>query len=161
MLIEEIISPATFVKEWTFIRLWNIWLLLLVKISSKFSTIITRLLWDSGIPTSMSRGLQLLTECLGQALVFMWNTRPRERFISIFQGISWGWGGLSGRILRFSWYFLHSEDPESYATCQLVEQLVYTSLLLTTKLRFTCGETKICSTIKMSQNIMKMIVGQP
>ena len=113
--------------------------------------------WSNNLACSICQGV----ECLGQTLVFMWNTRLGERFISIFQGISWGWGRLSGRILGFSWYFLYSEDPESYATWQLVKQLVYTSLLLITTLRFTCGETKICSTIKMSQNIMKMIVGQP
>ena len=38
-------------------------------------------------------------------------------------------------------------------------QLVYTSLLIIT-LRFTCGEMKICSTIKMSQNIMNMIAAR-
>ena len=31
-------------------------------------------------------------------------------------------------------------------------------LLLIITLRFTCGERKICSTIKKSQNIMNMIV---
>ena len=41
---------------------------------------------------------------------------------------------------------------------QLVNSLVYTSLLLIITLRFTCGESKICSTIKKSQNIMNMIV---
>ena len=41
---------------------------------------------------------------------------------------------------------------------QFVRQLIYTSFfLLIIKLRFTCGETKICSTIKRSQNIMNMI----
>ena len=37
-------------------------------------------------------------------------------------------------------------------------QLLYTSLLLITILYFTCGERKIYSTIKHSQNIMNMIV---
>ena len=31
-------------------------------------------------------------------------------------------------------------------------------LLLIVRLRFTCGESKICSTIKKSQNIMRMVV---
>ena len=41
---------------------------------------------------------------------------------------------------------------------QLVMQLVYASLLLIITLRFTCGERKIFSTIKKSQNILNMIV---
>ena len=45
-----------------------------------------------------------------------------------------------------------------YVVGQLMRQLVYTSLLLIITLRFTCGERKIFSTIKKSQNIMKMIV---
>ena len=40
-----------------------------------------------------------------------------------------------------------------------MRQLVYTSLLLTITLRFTCGERKNCSTNKKSQNIKDMIVG--
>ena len=40
----------------------------------------------------------------------------------------------------------------------LVRQLVYTSLLLITTFRFTCGERNIRSTIKKSQNIMNMVV---
>ena len=40
---------------------------------------------------------------------------------------------------------------------QLKKQLVYTSLLVIMKLRFICGETKICSTIKRSY-IMNMTV---
>ena len=42
---------------------------------------------------------------------------------------------------------------------QLVMQLVYTGSLLIITLRFTCGERKIHSTIKKSQNIMSMIIG--
>ena len=38
--------------------------------------------------------------------------------------------------------------------------VVYISLLLIITLPFTCGERKICSTIKKSQNIMHMIVDQ-
>ena len=38
-------------------------------------------------------------------------------------------------------------------------QIVYASLLLIITLCFICGEGKICSTIKKSQNIMNMIVG--
>ena len=45
-----------------------------------------------------------------------------------------------------------------YVVGQLMRQLVYTSLLLIITLRFTCGERKIFSTIRKSQNIMKMIV---
>ena len=37
-------------------------------------------------------------------------------------------------------------------------QLVYTSLIPIITFRFTCGERKICSTIKKSQNIMDIIV---
>ena len=40
-----------------------------------------------------------------------------------------------------------------------MRQFVYTSLLLITTLRFTCGEPKICSIIKKSQTIMNMIIG--
>ena len=40
-----------------------------------------------------------------------------------------------------------------------MKQLVYASLLLIITLRFSCGERKICSTIKKSQNIMNEIVG--
>ena len=40
----------------------------------------------------------------------------------------------------------------------VVSQLVYTSLLLINRLYFTCGESKIYSTIKKSQNMMNMIV---
>ena len=40
-------------------------------------------------------------------------------------------------------------------------QYVYTSSLLIIKLRFTCGERKICSNIKKSQNIMNMIAVSP
>ena len=43
---------------------------------------------------------------------------------------------------------------------QLVRQLIYTSLLQIITFRFTCGERKICSTIKKSQNIMNLIVVQ-
>ena len=39
-----------------------------------------------------------------------------------------------------------------------MRQLVYTNLLQIITFRFTCGERKIRSTIKKSQNIMKMIV---
>ena len=52
-------------------------------------------------------------------------------------------------LFRIPWCFL----------LQIVKQLIYTSLLLIIVLRFTCGEKKNCSTIKMSQNIMNMIVG--
>ena len=38
-------------------------------------------------------------------------------------------------------------------------QLVYTSLLLTVTLCFTCGERKVCSTIKKSENIKDMVLG--
>ena len=38
-----------------------------------------------------------------------------------------------------------------------MRQLVYTTLLLIITLLFTCDEMKICSDIKMSQNIMNMI----
>ena len=41
---------------------------------------------------------------------------------------------------------------------RFVRQQVYDSLLLIIMLRFICGEREICSTIKMSQNIMNMIV---
>ena len=40
-----------------------------------------------------------------------------------------------------------------------MRQLVYACLLLIIILRFTCGERKICSTIKKPQNIMNMILG--
>ena len=40
---------------------------------------------------------------------------------------------------------------------KLVKQFVYTNLLLIIMLCFTCGEMKICLTIKKSQNIMTMI----
>ena len=43
---------------------------------------------------------------------------------------------------------------------QLVRQLIYTSLLQIITFHFTCGERKICSTIKKSQNIMNLIVVQ-
>ena len=42
-----------------------------------------------------------------------------------------------------------------------MRQLVYTSLLLTIMLRFTCGEREVCSTIKNTQNIMNMIADAP
>ena len=38
-------------------------------------------------------------------------------------------------------------------------QLVYTNLLLTNTLHFTCSERKIQSTINMSQYITNMIIG--
>ena len=41
--------------------------------------------------------------------------------------------------------------------CKFVRQLLYTTLLLIISLRFTCGERKISSIIKKSQNIMNMI----
>ena len=41
-----------------------------------------------------------------------------------------------------------------------MEQLAYTSLLQITMLRFTCGERKICSTMKNSQNFMNMTVDE-
>ena len=41
---------------------------------------------------------------------------------------------------------------------QLLRELIYTSLLEIITLRFACGEKKIASTIKKSQNIMNMIV---
>ena len=41
MLIEEILSPIAFVTKWTSTGLKNVWLLLLVNISSKISTIPT------------------------------------------------------------------------------------------------------------------------
>ena len=41
-----------------------------------------------------------------------------------------------------------------------MKQLVYTSLLQITMLRFTCGEKKICLTMKNSQNIMNMTVDE-
>ena len=40
-----------------------------------------------------------------------------------------------------------------------MRQLVYTSLFLRIALCFACSESKICSTIKNSQNIMNMNVG--
>ena len=39
-----------------------------------------------------------------------------------------------------------------------MKQLVYNNLLLIITLRFTCGERKICSAIKKSQNVINMIV---
>ena len=41
---------------------------------------------------------------------------------------------------------------------QLVEQLIYTSLLLIIILHFTYGEREVCSTIRKAQNIVNMIV---
>ena len=40
-----------------------------------------------------------------------------------------------------------------------MRQLVYTGSILSIMLLFTCGERKICSTIKKSQNIMNTTVG--
>ena len=39
-----------------------------------------------------------------------------------------------------------------------MRQILYTSLLLKITLRFTCDVRKICSKIKKSQNIIKIIV---
>ena len=41
-----------------------------------------------------------------------------------------------------------------------MRQHVYTSLLLTIMLRFTCGQRNICSTIKKSENIMNVTVAE-
>ena len=66
---------------------------------------------------------------------------------------------LSSWIKRGSFFCEEiSLNPTSYVVRGLVRQLVYTSLLLIIKLRFTCSERKICSTIKKSQNIMNMVV---
>ena len=48
--------------------------------------------------------------------------------------------------------------PLVLSTSETHEPTGYTSLLIITSLRFTCGEREICSTIKKSQNIMNMTV---
>ena len=45
-----------------------------------------------------------------------------------------------------------------FSVLQLRKELVYTSFIIITTLRFTCGERKICATIKKSENVMNMIV---
>ena len=64
-------------------------------------------------------------------------------------------------IWIFEIFLIFSEFPKifpknflkSYVIRQLVRKFVYTILLLIITLRFTCGENKICSTIKKSKNI--------
>ena len=41
-----------------------------------------------------------------------------------------------------------------------MRHFAYARLLLIITLRFTCGKRKICSVIKISQNIIKMMVDQ-
>ena len=87
-------------------------------------------------------------------------TTGKAQFLEIFTStdrifISGGGLGtiqLCYEILRFSRYFL------SLKSCQLVKQIINTSLLLIITFSFTCDERKIGSTIEKSQNIMHMIV---
>ena len=84
--------------------------------------------------------------------------------ISLFQAISNSAGkifisGRGGRgterwavSLEIFLIFLNFKDPQT-SVRQLVRQLLYISLLLIITLCFTCGERKICSTIKNFQNI--------
>ena len=72
-----------------------------------------------------------------------------------FQGEGWAqavilWG--LGIFLVFPSFLSRTSFGNSWSN-----SLVYTSLLPVIMLRFTCGERKICSTIKKSQNI-NMIV---
>ena len=74
--------------------------------------------------------------------------------------VGW-WTGCWAMILLKLEIFLIcliSVDLKSYVFRQLVKGIYYTSLLLIITLRFACGEKKILSTIKKSQNIMNMIV---
>ena len=51
-------------------------------------------------------------------------------------------------------------ELKCYVVWRHVRQLIYTSLLPIITLPFACGESKICSIIKKSQNIIKIVVAK-
>ena len=65
-----------------------------------------------------------------------------------------------GRFLLVLTKFHFGRRTEPYYII-LWMQLVYTSLIVIIPLHFSCGERKICPTIKQSKDIMNTIVGQP
>ena len=123
---------------------------------------------NNGIVVLLKVQLQSFAKYLRRTVALMWNSR--RFFQEIFSGTNKifisGVGPsirqLFYEIVRFSWYFLTSRDLKSQVVWQLVRQLVrqlvYTRLLLIITRCFTCGKSKICPTIKKSQNIMNMIV---
>ena len=98
-------------------------------------------------------------------LVFMWNSALREKFNFCFlRDIYQYWHFHFGRraehqaiILWNFETFLRSFIINRSPCSEAAQIYQFLSLLIT--LRFTCGERKICSNIKKSQNIMNMIVG--
>ena len=80
---------------------------------------------------------------LSQALVFMWNSCSLREWFNFC----------------FARDFYYCRQIFHFGIVSLkLRQLAYTSLLLIITLRFICGERKISSIIKKSQNIMNMIV---
>ena len=95
-------------------------------------------------------------------LVFMWNSALREKFNFCFlRDFYQYWHFHFGRRTEHQAIILWNFDiflrsfvinrSPSHETAQIY-QFIF-------KLRFTCGERKICSNMKKSQNIMNMIVG--
>ena len=72
---------------------------------------------------------------LSHQKVFLWNIALREKF-------------------NFCFLLVKAKTVQ-----QLVRQLVHTSLLLMIMLHFSFGERKICSSIKKTQNIINIILG--
>ena len=85
----------------------------------------------------------------------------REIFVSTDKILISGGGTEHQAIIlwRFEIFLIFSNFLRSLVLSQSAsrEANVYTRLLLIILLRFSCGETKICSTIKKPRNIMNMI----
>ena len=80
---------------------------------------------------------------LSQALVFVWNSCSLREWFNFC----------------FARDFCYCRQIFHFGILSLkLRQLAYNSLLLIITLRFICGERKISSIIKKSQNIMNMIV---
>ena len=111
----------------------------------------------------------------GQTVIFLWGSALREAFNFDFSGIfyqcwqNFDFGGGTGRraaivwSFEISWYFLISEGPGSFGKLWYNWYVLCLSwnvpcLLLIITIRFTCGDTKTLSNIKMSKNIMSRIV---
>ena len=72
---------------------------------------------------------------------------------------SLGWGvslGDGSRVWALKVFHLIVMQTEIKVVLPLVRQFVYSSSLEKIEHRFTCGERKICSTIKKSQTTMNM-----
>ena len=116
------------------------------------------------IPDSSERLSTTTQKYLRQTLVFMWNCALRGKFNFYFSGdFHWYWQnfyfwwGAEHQAIILWGLEIFSNFLSLKVVQELVRQFVCTSLLLISKLCFTCSEEKICSIIIKSQNIMNLI----